>query len=160
MKGLIYSLNCVDGSFYIGSTTQTLSQRLKNHKWSSSCLSSPLYRYIATIGWNSVNINLIEEVEFQTKQELRHIESRHIELHRNNPLCLNRNRAILTEEDKREIDREYAKTHSDQKRENHKKWREANRERMREHQKKWRDANKEQIAEYNKTYHSHKVSLD
>lgn len=160
MKGFVYRLDCQNGYYYIGSTTQTLSQRLKTHKWCSSSSSSPLYKYIATTGWDSVEINSIEEVECETKQELKQIESKYIQFHRNTPLCLNRNLAILTKEDKQKKDREYAKSHTEQKRENHKKWREANRERMREHQKKWRDANKEHITEYNKMYYGSKSSLD
>lgn len=104
----VYKLVCDDGYYYIGSTTSKyLSQRLTGHKTDSirpHFKDNKLYSHITSIGWDKVKILLIKSVSCSNKDELRMIENEYIVNAENDTLCLNHNRAFLTE-DEREIRR-------------------------------------------------------
>ena len=71
-NGKIYKLvNTVDNNFYIGSTKQSLHERLDNHiSTSKSHPHRKVYKHICNIGWNNVRIELVENHPCNTEREL------------------------------------------------------------------------------------------
>ena len=85
----IYILTCdIDDTYYIGSTKQTLKERLELHK-SSHYKNTKLYKYYNSIGWNHVSIHLLKECSLYTRQQLTVYEAKYIILSLNDPNCLN-----------------------------------------------------------------------
>tara|TARA_R110000823_G_scaffold41021_1_gene108285 strand:- start:1470 stop:1952 length:483 start_codon:yes stop_codon:yes gene_type:complete len=74
----IYKLvNNVDNKIYIGSTCNTLRQRKGEHKRSSKIHPErPVYKHLNQVGWENVEIILIETHECKNKDEL-HKRERH-----------------------------------------------------------------------------------
>jgi Uri superfamily endonuclease len=102
----IYKLQCNDGYFYIGSTCDELRKRLWGHKKTSKTKNHiKVYKHINSIGWDNVSIILIESFECNNKDELRKKEDEYIQKELNNELCLNSQRAYLTEEETKEYDK-------------------------------------------------------
>jgi Uri superfamily endonuclease len=111
MIGRIYRISGGD-KFYIGSTTQSLQMRLKNHRSKSkegARKNTPLYKHFNEIGWSQSAIELIEERMFEDKQKMFECEKHHILTHIQNIGCLNVCSPIITKEDKKLKDREYGK---------------------------------------------------
>lgn len=76
-NGKIYKLvnNC-DGKIYVGSTCSTLSKRKGDHKSRSKKSNYKVYQHLNKIGWDNVEIILIEKYECKCKDEL-HARERH-----------------------------------------------------------------------------------
>ena len=74
-------VNSVDNQIYIGSTTQPLSKRLGQHK-TDSLKKKPLcvHLHFNTIGWETVRIILIENVECFNREQLLMREQHYINL--------------------------------------------------------------------------------
>lgn len=92
----VYRLNLGE-FYYIGSTDTSLPRRLAGHK--SQSKKTPevkLYIKAVEIGWENVEIKLVEECGMD---EAYQREDAHINL--TDPLCLNTYRAHLSAEDKR-----------------------------------------------------------
>ena len=90
MSGIIYKLS-IGEHWYIGSTTETLSTRLSNHRtaYKRQVTSEKTYKVYDFIlkngGWDSVVATTIEN---EIKEEVLHLrEQEHIDI--SNPLCLN-----------------------------------------------------------------------
>ena len=137
MIGRIYRIesNLDDGKFYIGSTTQSLAMRLKNHRSKSKDplrQKTPLYRHFNTIGWEHASIILLYEIEDTTKEVILDHEKEYIQASLADDKCLNKATPLITEEEKKEKDRQYGA-----------KWREENKERDAERVRKWRAENPE-----------------
>jgi len=67
----IFIIKCPDDYFYIGSTVNaTLSDILSDFKYESKYKKSKLYTHINSIGWDNINIELLEEFPSLTKKEL------------------------------------------------------------------------------------------
>jgi hypothetical protein len=134
MKGVIYRLECVDsGRFYIGSTIHTLAYRLKKHRSTSKepdKMRSPLYTHFTEIGWDKARMVLVREVEFETRSDLLALEREEIDKHIGGELCLNHNRSVITDAEKREMDRQHGKRrrqqYPDRERERVAEWRRNN----------------------------------
>jgi hypothetical protein len=92
-QGYIYKITCIkDNTFYIGSTTRSVLNRLSYHKQSTySKRSSKFYRYYDEIGWENVKIKCIDELFFENKLELYILETKYILNNIQNPNCLNTN---------------------------------------------------------------------
>lgn len=90
-QGKIYRLLSEDGHYYIGSTTQPLSQRLNNHKRLSKIGVNKVYEFINQIGWDKITIELIEDYPCNSKKELNVGEKEHIIKSKGDELCLNFN---------------------------------------------------------------------
>ena len=95
----IYKLcNDYDSTIYIGSTKQTLSQRLKNHKrYSKTSTKYPVHNYILNNdGWNQWKIVLIKLVLVKSREEQLKEEQNEIDKlkHDNNYILLNHRNAI------------------------------------------------------------------
>ena len=109
MIGRIYKIEG-GGKIYIGSTTQTLKKRLKNHKSKAteeSRKNTPLYKHFNAIGWDNATIELLIEDEFSDKRAMFERERCEIEKYNKTAECLNSDRPVITTEEKRLRDREY-----------------------------------------------------
>ena len=98
--GKIYKIVNEDtGDIYIGSTTQTLLKRLAGHKSDTKRL-----KLCCCSNWfknnNKVSIHLIEEIKFNTVEEVRKRERFHIE----NNECININIPTRTKNEYRQTD--------------------------------------------------------
>jgi len=92
--GYIYSLTCNNPNLiYYGSTIRPLNERLIGHKSkSNNCKSKILFE------WGNVKINMLEEIEYEDKQELRDREEYYIR----NLKCVNSNIPNRTDKEYRD----------------------------------------------------------
>lgn len=145
MKAQIYRLSCLKtGKYYIGSTTHTLNYRLKKHRSASKeehRKNSPLYTHFREVGWENADMSTLFEVIVETRRELFNIEKNEILNHINSDLCLNYNRPLITQDEKKLRDAEYGKQR-----------REFNPERERERIKEWRKNNPDKYREQRRRY--------
>lgn len=106
----VYKLYCDDGHFYYGSTKQKyLSVRLWSHRDDSkkeAYKNNKAYAHINKIGWDRVKAILVEEFEYSTREDMKRRENNHIVKDLNNPLCLNHNRAIVSDTERIEMIKE------------------------------------------------------
>ena len=100
VHGIIYAI-IDDGYFYIGSTTQSVLERLGLHISASKNNSkkSKLYKYINEIrgGWKDILYITLENVECINNKELRNKEYEYIKILIKDPYCLNKISDINTE---------------------------------------------------------------
>ena len=131
-KGKIYKIKnkFKPELFYIGSTAQTLNERLKAHKFKSKICNSILYNVVRnTNGWKNYTITLIKDFACNDKEELYKEEQVYINALQPN---LNEKNAYRTEEQKKEYMKEYY---------------ESNKEKIKENEKEYREKNKDEIKE-------------
>lgn len=151
-KSKIYKLVCEDGFYYYGSTTSTLSNRLSKHKTNSRIENSKLYTHIKTIGWDKVNIQLIEQIQCESRQELLRKENEYILSAKDDNLCLNTIRAHVNPE-QRIIDKQtYRENTRDSINERARVYREQNKEKIKESMKTWYNNHKEECSNQQKQY--------
>lgn len=140
MKGLIYRFQCRQtGKFYIGSTTQDIKKRVKNHKSKAKeeyRKNTPLYSHVNSVGWNNIDVVIVVEIDFDSRSHLLQHEKNEITKHLTDANCLNHNRPIRTTEEKKQHDAEYGK-----------KRRAEQKERERNRVSEWRLNNPEKYAE-------------
>jgi hypothetical protein len=140
MIGRVYRLQCIETSkFYIGSTIHTLNYRLKKHRSTSKeqdKMNSPLYTHFRSVGWDKAEMVLIIECEIDSKTNLLTLERNEILKYIGQEKCLNHNRPLRTEEDRKQWDKEYGKVR-----------REMKRDEERTRVKQWRLDNPEKYAE-------------
>jgi len=137
--GFIYAISSPSTDrIYIGSTTSTLAQRFSRHKCDS--LSSQ-----EIIKYGDAIIELLEEIEFNNKDELLWKEREYMEIF--GEQCVNERHSIITEEEKKELIKETIKKYRENNKEYYKKWNENNREMFKEYNKKYYEKNKEKIKE-------------
>lgn len=148
MIGYIYRISG-GGKFYIGSTTQPIKKRLKNHKSKSKeshRKNTPIYEHFNNIGWSNVTIEVIQQIEFEEKIKLLEVEKEIINQYKNDANCLNKSRPFITCNEKKESDKKYYKLNYLQNKEREKerlrKWREENHDKYLEQAKRYRDKNK------------------
>jgi len=143
--GYIYSLTCNNPNLiYYGSTTKKLKYRLTGHKaLSNTCESKILFN------WGNVKINLLEEIEFEDKQELLDREAYYIR----NLKCINKIIPGRTNKewyiDNKELTKERSK----------KRYRE-NKDKLNKQYKEWYIKNKEKILLQKKEYNKIKINCD
>lgn len=138
MFGRIYRLSG-GGRFYIGSTSLTLEERLREHKSFSTKMKSkqiPVYAHFTSLGWEGVSIELIRECDYETNRDLLKVEREELDKVRDDPLCLNKNRPYITREENRVRVKETAA-----------KWNQEHKDRARERLQTWREANPEKVKE-------------
>lgn len=107
MLGRIYKISG-GGKFYIGSTTETLDKRLKHHRGHSReqrKMSSNFFKHFLELGWDNATIELIEEIEVETRKQLLERENIHIREVINDVKCLNMKRPVITEEERNETNK-------------------------------------------------------
>ena len=92
----VYRINLPDGYFYYGSTASTLKERLWCHKTHWKVYPERrLYKQIKS--WEDVAIELVEEVEGDRTLR-REREQYYVDLHKDNPKCLNQFDAFATKD--------------------------------------------------------------
>ena len=141
----IYTIRCRsdDTLIYIGSTTQTLSQRMTQHRSDynrSKCNS--LYNYIVNGDWVDWHIELYEYYPCNSKEELLKKEGDIIRQIGTINKCI----AGRTQKEWREENVEKLK-------EKHKKYYEDNAEYIKEKHKKYYEDNIDKLKEYQKEYY-------
>jgi len=107
--GKIYKLQCTDGAYYYGSTTyKYLCQRMTHHKIDAerpAYRKTKLYNHIKNVGWDNVKMMLVDTIQYTDRDALRTKENEYVLKGYGDPLCLNHNRAIITEEERKEYKR-------------------------------------------------------
>ena len=68
---------CRGGAFYFGSTVQTLEKRFKQHQ-AHQYFPTRLHTFCTNVGWENVQIELVQKVCCSSAQELRQIEAQYI----------------------------------------------------------------------------------
>jgi len=149
MEGKIYRLLCNDGHYYIGSTTKSLRERKAGHEARSKNYTSKVYDYINTVGWDTVQIVLVEDFPCETMEALRQKEDEFIAPALDDPMCLNTLRAFLTPEQGREADNARCRAYY-----------EANKEAEKAKAKAYKEANKEVIKARGRARRAAKKELD
>jgi hypothetical protein len=159
-KGKIYRIQCNDDRFYIGSTTQILSQRLHHHKQLSKTDNTIFYQHMRKLGWENATIVLIENYPCDTSQELHQQEDIHIAQHIDNPLCLNQNRAFLSDERRQEEMKEYTEEHRQDANERAKQYRMDHYEDVKKKEETYRQTHRKELLEKQRIYAAeHKESI-
>ena len=147
MSGRVYKLQCEDGHYYIGSTTQELKYRFFNHKTRAKYHPDrKIYKHING-QWDKVSILLIEETD-----RMKEREDECIRAALDDPLCLNDYVVIRTDEDMREYRKSQYEKHK------HKYNTPEHKQKARERQlnwiHSWSDEKREQMKEYQKNYYA------
>lgn len=150
----IYKLECEDGCYYYGSTTQSLEKRIYNHKKASTKQPYRVYKHINMIGWDKVTIILIEIYPCKSKRDLNKRESEFIYRDRTDKKCLNTILSYATEQQKNEKKKAYLESY---KRPLTDKRIEYNRNYNKEYREVKGDELKQKKSEY---YYSNKEKLD
>ena len=152
-NGKIYSLQCLDGHYYIGSTCCTLSLRLSHHIFA---INNNKYKakksYFNKVPIEEITIELIEDFPCSNKKELNIREDYYIRKHIHDPLCLNTYGAHLSDEDKREYDKEYYKNNIDRIKITVKEYYEKNKDEIKDYHTEYNAINKDRIDAYHAEY--------
>lgn len=154
-NGKIYRLvNSVDTEIYVGSTCTSLSKRIYKHKSDAKEQTDRrVYAHLNPIGWDNVDIILIEEYPCQNKMELERRERHWIET-----LKASLNTYLPTrshkeyDEDNKEKRHEYYEENKKLILENKREYYEKNKEVIAENKREYVENNKDKIAEYQKEY--------
>ena len=144
MKGKIYKITSGDLTYY-GSTTSPLSRRLSQHRY--DCKKKPTLSANTVLSNGDYKIELIEELEFENKKEMREREGYYIQ----NFNCVNTQTAGLSRKDsqKKYRDSEKGKLKT-------KEYLEKNKERISELKKNYRKIFNDMHPDYNKKYYEDK----
>ncbi len=151
-NGKIYKLICDNGYYYIGSTIQKLNLRFNHHKGSAKTGTSTVYNYINNIGWDKVKIELIEDFPCSIKSELNKREDYYINLSKNDELCLNFNRAYVSDEERKENMKAYYEKNKETIIQNHREYNEKNKDKVDAYHAQYRLENAKKRREYSKQY--------
>ena len=158
MKGSIYIIRSFQtDDVYYGSTTQMLCKRMASHRQDSKCWLNDTGHYISSfdiLHYDDAYIELVEEIEFQNKQELRAREGHYI---RDNN-CVNkvipcRTQKQYREEHMKDIQKWTKQNYVDNKKiilEKNKNYIENHKQERKEYMLSYREANKEKIKEQQK----------
>ncbi len=98
--GKIYRIIAKDTAyFYIGSTIRTLDKRLQAHKSDAKTENAQhCHKYFNSINWQNTEIELLENFNCTTRNELLYKETEFIHKEINNPFCLNKQIPALTKQ--------------------------------------------------------------
>ena len=151
--GFIYKVVCnISNLTYVGSTfTAKLSVRLAHHRGHYKQFLKGKGNYITSfqiIERGDYNIHLIETVQVDTIYELRLKERYYFDI----LPCINRNRPILLEGEKKELEQQYTEDNKQNKKEYDLNYRTKNRETINVNKKIYRENNRETIKEKKKIY--------
>ena len=161
-QGKIYCIrNSISDDIYIGSTCQSLSQRMAQHRRTlkyGNLGGMKLYDLMIELGEENFYIELVEECPCENKDQLRKREGEFI---REYQTGLNKKLAGRTslkyyhdnKERVKEYKKEYRKENKDKIREYDQKHYWENLEAILERQKRYRENNKDKIKEIMKTYY-------
>jgi hypothetical protein len=160
-KSKIYKIVCnITGLIYIGSTCQTLCQRLQDHKYNYKKYLNKKYAYTSSfkiLENDNYNIILVEEFPCKNKEQLLAKERFFIE----NTECVNmiiptRTRKEYYQNNKEQIkeqEKEYCLKNKEKIKEYQKEYYEDNKEKIKDKRKEYLEKNKEQRKKYLKEYY-------
>ena len=159
-NGKIYKItNCIDDEVYIGSTTQTLTQRWWEHKSRTKNNDKnhyKIYQHMINLGIDKFSISLVENYPCTNKTELNCREG-----------VLTRQLSTLHSRIEGRTDQEYYYDNKDKLLENKKLYFENNREHISDYKKEYYEKNKEKLIQKShdnyqkrKEYLSEKVECD
>ena len=153
-KGKIYIIrNSENDLTYIGSTCQTLAQRMAQHRRAMNIQSQQhmrLYKTMIELGKDAFYIELLEDYPCQRKEELLKKEGERIREYQSK---LN---TVISGRSKQE----YHQDNKEKDAEKDKKYYQNNKDRILEHKKQYQQENKESIAERKKqTYQRNKEKI-
>ena len=135
MRGLIYKIRCnVTSKCYVGSTTRTLNTRMSQHRYDKRCLSREVTEN------NDYAMEVLEEREFETREALLWCERQWTEQTQN---CVNKQRAIVTEEERVVENLERCR-----------KYKAAHREEHIEYYREYNAAHREELNAKSREYHA------
>lgn len=152
MSGIVYKITCNDtNECYVGSTTQSLSIRVSNHKTHCKEYKNGTKKdrpaSIPIIERNNFKAEILEAVNYGDDKKLL-LQKEREWMEKLNPI--NTKRPINTQEDKNRMIREYRKTEvgKQKKQEQDKKYREGEkREEILEKKREWSRQNREKTKE-------------
>ena len=102
-RGKIYKIvDNTNGNIYIGSTIETLKERLRKHIQKKDCACKNIFEN------DDYKIELIKDYPCESEEELNIEEQKYI----NEIDCINKNRAYRTEEEEKEYKRGYRKEYN------------------------------------------------
>lgn len=163
-KGKVYKLvNNVDNEIYVGSTIQSLTQRKAGHKRKAVDVPNRrVYQHLNTIGWDNVEIVLIENYPCESKDELNARERYWVE--ELNP-SLNKYFPLRTQKEYRQVNadflkewsREYRQKNADKIKENKREYYQQNVDKIKEKNREYRHQNVDKIKEYKCDYQKQNV---
>jgi hypothetical protein len=149
----IYMLWTFDECYYIGSTINDLRYRLRDHKQHSKKYPErKVYKHINEIGWENVEIKLLEEYPCTSLSELLQKENEYITWSLLDANCLNENAAHLTEEELLAKQATYRQEHRDKILAYKQQYRKENSDKIAEYNKKYIEQNKDSVAERKRAY--------
>ena len=179
-NGKIYKiLNIVDDDVYVGSTCQSLSQRMSKHRWSmkTNHHTGMLNDKINEHGIDAFYIELIEDYPCDNKEQLNAREGYHIRLTGtlNNRIAGrtkgqyyadNIDKITQYKKDYRETHsdaiktwkKNYRETHIDELKEKSKNYRETHKDETAMRQKRYREVNKDTIKEKKHNWHVQNIN--
>lgn len=143
-------INSIDDKIYIGSTKNTLSRRMAQHRSKSKCTENnmKLFQHMREYGITNFYIELIEEKEVSSKAQQFILESKYQrEL---NPE-LNRLHAHNTEEQRKEMKKRGDKIYKERTNYN-KVYYQNDKDNQRQRSKEYKENNKDKVSDYNKLY--------
>jgi len=129
---ITYCLVCnITGEKYYGSSINTLEVRMNTHiSKSNNCVSKQIIQ--------RGDYDIYQLGEYKTELEARLNEDWYIR----NKECINQNRVCITDEERKQYQKQY---------------REKNREEISEYSKQYREKNREEISEYGKQYYEKNI---
>lgn len=148
--GRVYQIVCDCGcnQKYVGSTKQTLSQRMTKHRHDANRVLSPLYLHMREVGTEKFRIIRLELIEnCLDKEQLRAREQYWIGQFDTLKNGLNGRYAIKDPNRDKECQRRYREANTDKIKERVKKYRQANTDKIKEQTKKYRHANKDVLKQ-------------
>jgi len=105
--GRVYQIvNSENKMVYVGSTKETLSRRMAEHRAASKCMNSYFHRSMREIGPEKFRISLLELVQYNSKDELRARELEWITRFNTMQNGYNRNAPIATPERSADLHRQ------------------------------------------------------
>lgn len=124
-KGKIYKLTSPSTEYcYIGSTAQTLHERLREHLKNCDEYFDGKFHYLASyeiVGFGNASIELVEEYPCETKESLLRRER---EVTEGTPMAINQRKSFCSEEETRtrinQKSMRYYYSHLEERKENHK----------------------------------------
>ena len=158
-NGKIYRLvNSVDNDEYVGSTCTSLAKRKSIHKKDARTQTTRrVYQHLNEVGWDNVDIVLIEEYPCENKMELEIKERYWIEtlkpsLNKRVPTRSNQEYRQENADTIHEQRAKYRAENADKERERVAKWQVENADKVREKQAKWRAENADKERERHAKY--------
>lgn len=109
----IYCLRGNDGSYYYGSTTKGIKERLYDHKSRAKHMTEmKIYKHFNQLGWENVKVEQIESFVGTRSEQIKK-ENDYIMPRLNDPLCLNTKCSKLTPEERKEHQQKARQKHDE-----------------------------------------------